>query len=114
MSLNSGLYAGVAAVAAQSTNFAIISDNIANVNTVGFKETEGRFRTLVTRSPTPTSYTAGGVRARQKLYRSSRTSGLTAACSCAVYICPAKVCHGFILLLTNLTSLDRTLLQCGR
>ena len=37
MSINSGLFAGVAAVAAQSTAFAVISDNIANVNTVGFK-----------------------------------------------------------------------------
>ena len=61
MSINSGLFSGVAAVAAQSTNFAIISDNIANSNTVGFKETEGRFRTLVTRSPSATSFTAGGV-----------------------------------------------------
>ena len=61
MSINSGLFSGVAAVAAQSTNFAIISDNIANSNTIGFKETEGRFRTLVTRSPSSTSFTAGGV-----------------------------------------------------
>jgi flagellar hook protein FlgE len=61
MSINSGLFSGVAAVAAQSTNFAIISDNIANTNTVGYKETEGRFRTLVTRSPSSTSFTAGGV-----------------------------------------------------
>jgi flagellar hook protein FlgE len=61
MSINSGLFAGVAAVAAQSTNFAIISDNIANTNTIGFKETEGRFRTLVNRGQSPTSYTAGGV-----------------------------------------------------
>ncbi|MDG2285390.1 MAG: flagellar hook-basal body complex protein [Alphaproteobacteria bacterium] len=61
MSINSGLFSGVAAVAAQSTNFAIISDNIANTNTVGYKETEGRFRILVTRSPSSISFTAGGV-----------------------------------------------------
>jgi len=61
MSINSGLFAGVAAVAAQSTNFAVISDNIANSNTVGYKETEGRFRTLVTGRPSATSFTAGGV-----------------------------------------------------
>lgn len=61
MSINSGLFAGVAAVAAQSTAFAVISDNIANVNTVGYKETDARFRTLVTRSPSTTSFTAGGV-----------------------------------------------------
>jgi flagellar hook protein FlgE len=61
MSINSGLFAGVAAVAAHSNNFAVISDNIANANTVGFKETEGKFRTLVTRSQSKTSLTAGGV-----------------------------------------------------
>lgn len=61
MSINSGLFAGVSAVAAQSVNFAVISDNIANSNTVGFKEADGRFRTLVTRSPSATSFTAGGV-----------------------------------------------------
>ena len=44
MSINSGLFAGVAAVAAQSTAFAVISDNIANVNTVGFKDTTTQFQ----------------------------------------------------------------------
>ena len=48
MSINSGLFAGVAAVAAQSTAFAVISDNIANVNTVGFKDTTTQFQALVT------------------------------------------------------------------
>ena len=44
MSINSGLFAGVAAVAAQSTAFAVISDNIANVNTVGFKDRQRSFK----------------------------------------------------------------------
>ena len=63
MSINSGLFAGVAAVAAQSTAFAVISDNIANVNTVGFKDSTTQFQALVTQSLS-TSATAGGVKAR--------------------------------------------------
>ena len=63
MSINSGLFAGVAAVAAQSTAFAVISDNIANVNTVGFKDSVTQFQALVTQSLS-TSATAGGVKAR--------------------------------------------------
>ena len=61
MSINSGLFAGVAAVAAQSTAFAVISDNIANVNTVGFKDTTTQFQALVTQSLS-TSASAGGVK----------------------------------------------------
>ncbi|MDA0342307.1 MAG: flagellar hook-basal body complex protein [Proteobacteria bacterium] len=61
MSINSGLFAGVAAVAAQATAFAVISDNIANSNTIGYKETDARFRTLVTRSASVSGFTAGGV-----------------------------------------------------
>ena len=63
MSINSGLFAGVAAVAAQSTAFAVISDNIANVNTVGFKDSTTQFQALVTQSLS-TSATARGVTAR--------------------------------------------------
>jgi flagellar hook protein FlgE len=61
MSINSGLFAGVAAVSAQSTAFAVISDNIANVNTVGFKDTTTQFQALVTQSLS-TSASAGGVK----------------------------------------------------
>jgi flagellar hook protein FlgE len=43
---------------------AIISDNISNVNTVGFKAAESRFSTLVTSGATSTSFSPGGVQAR--------------------------------------------------
>lgn len=59
-----GLFAGVAAISAQSTAFAAISDNIANVNTVGYKETRVRFQTLVTESASDTQFAPGGVIAR--------------------------------------------------
>jgi flagellar hook protein FlgE len=64
MSIYGGLYSGVSAIAAQSTAFGIISDNIANVNTVGYKASSARFQTLVTEGQTATKYTPGGVIAR--------------------------------------------------
>ena len=59
-----GLFAGVAAIDAQSTAFAAISDNIANVNTIGYKETRVRFQTLVTESASDTQFAPGGVISR--------------------------------------------------
>jgi flagellar hook protein FlgE len=58
------MFSGVSALAAQSQAFGIISDNIANVNTVGYKDTKARFQTLVTESITNTRYSPGGVLAR--------------------------------------------------
>jgi flagellar hook protein FlgE len=55
------LAAGVAGLGAQSTKMSTISDNIANVNTVGYKGTTVRFSTLVTTAATDTSYSPGGV-----------------------------------------------------
>jgi len=62
MSLYGALYSGVAGLAAQSNKIGIISDNIANVNTVGYKGTRGNFETLVTSSSSAGSaYSPGGV-----------------------------------------------------
>ncbi|MGD9536949.1 MAG: flagellar hook protein FlgE [Alphaproteobacteria bacterium] len=63
MSLFGSLFSGVSGLNAQSTAMGIISDNIANVNTVGYKATQSRFSTLVTQSATENSYSSGGVRA---------------------------------------------------
>lgn len=64
MSIYGGLYSGVSALAAQSTAFGIISDNIANVNTIGYKESSAQFQTLVTESQTASRYSPGGVLSR--------------------------------------------------
>lgn len=64
MSIYGGMFSGVSALAAQSQAFGIISDNIANVNTIGYKETTARFSTLVTESISGTRYSPGGVLAR--------------------------------------------------
>lgn len=61
MSIYGALFSGISALAAQSQSLAIIADNIANVNTVGYKETEAQFQTLVTQSRSSTSYSPGGV-----------------------------------------------------
>ncbi len=61
MSLFGALFAGVSGLNANAHAMGIISDNIANVNTVGYKVTNARFSTLVTESATTTRYSPGGV-----------------------------------------------------
>lgn len=64
MSLYGSLFSGVSALSAQSTAMGIISDNISNVNTVGYKGTSAQFSTLVAAAATDSSFTPGGVRPR--------------------------------------------------
>lgn len=64
MSLFSALFAGVTGLNAQSTAMAIISDNITNVQTVGYKKSSSAFQTLVTNSGRADLYSAGGVRVK--------------------------------------------------
>ncbi len=61
MSISSALIAGVSGLAANSTALGVISDNIANANTVGYKKTNANFSTLVTRTSGISGYSAGGV-----------------------------------------------------
>src|SRR3546814_10133479 len=57
MSIYGAMFAGVSGLAAQSNALGMISDNIANVNTIGYKGTSARFSTLVTMAATPTTHT---------------------------------------------------------
>jgi flagellar hook protein FlgE len=61
MSLYGALFAGVGGLKAQGTKIGIISDNIANVNTTGYKATKAAFETLVVNSSANVSYAPGGV-----------------------------------------------------
>jgi flagellar hook protein FlgE len=64
MSISSALLAGVSGLTANSSALAAISDNIANVNTIGYKRADTQFEDLVTASSgLKGSYTAGGVAA---------------------------------------------------
>lgn len=64
MSLYSAMYAGVSALQSQSSAMAAIGDNIANVSTIGYKDTSVSFATLVTKQTSSTSYSSGGVMAK--------------------------------------------------
>ena len=61
MSINSAMRAGVSGLTANSAALAAISDNIANVNTVGYKRNQVDFSTVVTATNSKASYSAGGV-----------------------------------------------------
>lgn len=61
MSVYGALFSGASGLTANSNALGMISDNIANVNTVGYKATSPRFSTLVTETTAVSSYSAGGV-----------------------------------------------------
>ncbi len=61
MSISSSLNAGVAGLAANATKLSVISDNIANSSTFGYKRSEADFHSMVV-SNSGGKYTAGGVR----------------------------------------------------
>jgi flagellar hook protein FlgE len=64
MSIYGAMFSGVSGLAAQSNALGVISDNISNVNTVGYKGSRATFQTLVTQATTQTTYTPGGVGSR--------------------------------------------------
>lgn len=63
MSLYGALFTGVSGLGAQGQKLGTISDNIANVNTVGYKESQSQFQTLVVSASAATAFNPGGVRA---------------------------------------------------
>ncbi|MBT5413836.1 MAG: flagellar hook protein FlgE [Rhodospirillaceae bacterium] len=63
MSIFGAMFSGVSGLNAQSQSLGVISDNISNINTVGYKGNVARFSTLVTQQATRTAYSSGGVQA---------------------------------------------------
>jgi flagellar hook protein FlgE len=63
MSLNSAMQSGVSGLVANSVALSTISNNIANVNTVGFKQSATDFESLVTNAGVDSTLNAGGVMA---------------------------------------------------
>jgi len=61
MSLYGALFSGVSGLQSQSSAMGAISDNVSNVNTVGYKGTTVNFQTLVTAQVSLTQYSPGGV-----------------------------------------------------
>ena len=62
MSLFGSLYTAVSGLGAQSQATSIISNNIANVNTTGFKRSEAAFAALVTVESASAKYSPGAVK----------------------------------------------------
>jgi flagellar hook protein FlgE len=61
MSLSGALSSAISGLAAQSTALSMISDNISNADTTGYKTTSALFDDLVTASSSATAYSSGGV-----------------------------------------------------
>jgi flagellar hook protein FlgE len=72
MSITSAMLSGVTGLTANSSALAAISDNIANVNTVGYKRNAASFSSLVTAQGRGTTYSAGGVQAQTRQYVSQQ------------------------------------------
>lgn len=66
MSLFGALFTGVSALTAQSQSIAMISNNIANVNTTGYKRSDAAFTSLVTTESRSARYTPGSVIANRE------------------------------------------------
>src|SRR5215475_6104081 len=61
MSILGAMYSAVSGLGAQSTKLGVISDNISNSSTTGYKRSEVEFSSLVTQQISNHSYSSGGV-----------------------------------------------------
>ena len=77
MSIFGAMQSGISGLAAQSTAMGAISDNISNVNTIGYKNTSVAFSTLVTKQTSSSHYSPGGVQPASK--QGINVQGLLAA-----------------------------------
>lgn len=77
MSIFGAMQSGISGLAAQSTAMGAISDNISNVNTIGYKNNSVAFSTLVTKQTSSTHYSPGGVQPVSK--QGINAQGLLAA-----------------------------------
>lgn len=77
MSIFGAMQSGISGLAAQSSAMGAISDNITNVNTVGYKGNNVAFSTLVTKQVSSNSYSPGGVQPVSK--QGVNVQGLLAA-----------------------------------
>lgn len=99
MSLFGALRSGVSGLFVQSQALATTSDNIANLNTNGYKVNRVQFSTLVTSSASPTLFSSGGVQSR--VARDIDEQGLLAASTSATDL--AIVGQGFFTVTDGLT-----------
>ena len=80
MSINSAMLAGASGMRANASALAAISDNIANVNTVGFKRLRNDFTALLTSQNRSTTYSAGGTASRSSAIMMTSSTSLCQHC----------------------------------
>ncbi len=66
MSLYGALFTGVSGLSANSRALGVISNNITNVNTVGYKSSDTQFSTMLASTTEANSFSSGGVRGAPK------------------------------------------------
>jgi flagellar hook protein FlgE len=81
MSINSAMLAGASGMRANASALAAISDNIANVNTVGFKRLRNDFTALLTSQNRATTYSAGGTTSRASAIMTEQGSTVASSIS---------------------------------
>lgn len=79
MSINSAMLAGASGMRANSSALAAISDNIANVNTVGYKRLRSDFVSLLNSQNRQTTYNAGGVMGKSTPLMSEQGSAIASS-----------------------------------
>ncbi|HOY77505.1 MAG TPA: flagellar hook protein FlgE [Hyphomonadaceae bacterium] len=81
MSINSAMLAGASGMRANSSALAAISDNIANVNTVGYKRLRNDFTSLLNSRNSQPTYSAGGVMSHSSPLMSEQGSAVASSVS---------------------------------
>lgn len=86
MSIFGAMQSGISGLAAQSTAMGAISDNIVNVNTVGYKNNNTSFQTLVTKQTTSSRYSPGGVQpvSKQGISAQGLLASNSSSTACAI------------------------------
>lgn len=86
MSILGALYSGVSGLSAQSSAMGAVADNIANMSTIGYKNNNVSFSTLVTKQVSSSKYSAGGVQshASQSIDRQGLLASVSSSTSLAI------------------------------
>lgn len=86
MSILGALQAGVSGLSAQSSAMGAVADNIANMNTIGYKDNNVSFSTLVTKQISSSKYSSGGVQphASQNISSQGLLSSVSSSTSLAI------------------------------
>ncbi|NKB48431.1 MAG: flagellar hook protein FlgE [Alphaproteobacteria bacterium] len=101
MSIYGAMFSGISSLNANSQAMGVISDNISNLNTIGYKNTEARFSTLVTGTGSSTNrYSPGGLTASS--FQAADRQGLLQASTSATDIAISG--QGFFVVNTDQVS----------